>query len=83
VATAGNAVVEGAAVRISKLLSHTASALMISVWMASTRMRAWGAGADLRENVKTIQNLTRFTRRGYAAARSEWLFSCAVHNLCK
>jgi Transposase DDE domain len=33
--------------------------------------------------IKTIQNLTRFTRRGYAAARSEWLFSCAVHNLCK
>jgi transposase len=33
--------------------------------------------------IKTIQNLTRFARRGYTAARSEWLFSCAVHNLRK
>jgi len=33
--------------------------------------------------IKTIQNLTRFARRGLAAARSEWLFSCAVHNLRK
>jgi transposase len=33
--------------------------------------------------IKTIQGLTRFVRRGLAAARSEWLFSCAVHNLRK
>ena len=33
--------------------------------------------------IKTIQKLTRFSRRGYRAARSEWSFSCAVHNLRK
>jgi len=33
--------------------------------------------------IKTIQDLTRFARRGVQAARSEWLFSCAVHNLRK
>jgi transposase len=33
--------------------------------------------------IKTIQNLTRFSRRGLPAARSEWLFSVAVHNLRK
>ncbi len=33
--------------------------------------------------IKTIQHLTRFARRGHTAARSEWLFSCAVHNLRK
>jgi hypothetical protein len=33
--------------------------------------------------IKTIQGLTRFSRRGYQAARSEWIFSAAVHNLRK
>jgi transposase len=33
--------------------------------------------------IKTIQDLTRFARRSFRAARSEWLLSCAVHNLRK
>jgi Transposase DDE domain len=33
--------------------------------------------------LKTCQNLTAMSRRGFTACESEWLPACAAHNLRK
>jgi transposase len=60
---------------------------------AQRRLRHWAGRRDypLRARtvepvfgqIKTRQGLTRFARRGHAAASSEWLLACTAHNLLK
>jgi hypothetical protein len=57
------------------------------------RLRHWRGRADYRQRgrtvepvfgqLKTRQNMTRFTRRGIAAVTSEWHLAAAAHNLLK
>ena len=57
------------------------------------RLRHWRGHADYRQRgrtvepvfgqLKTCQNITRFSRRGLTAVTSEWHLAAAAHNLLK
>lgn len=57
------------------------------------RLRHWRGRQDYRQRgrtvepvfgqLKTRQNMTRFSRRGITAVTSEWHLACTAHNLLK
>lgn len=61
--------------------------------LGQRRLRHWRGRADYRQRgrtvepvfgqLKTRQNMTRFSRRGLAAVTSEWHLAAAAHNLLK
>jgi transposase len=69
----------------SKTKPHTAAAarrLRHHRGKADYKMRAQTVEPTFGQ-LKTCQNMTRFTRRGLPACSSEWLLACAAHNLTK